>query len=249
MQPAPAVGAANVARVALAVLGVGLLANAGWLALTRNLNLGMGFTAALGAFFVAWGALLPKLPRWLTVTAVAGLATVLGMALCLAAVGSRDTATYDEDAAIVLGAAVHGSVPSNTLIGRLDKALEYHARNPKALIVVTGGLGHQEHLAESHVMRDYLLNHGLPPELILIEGRATSTAENFRYSKALLDARLAAGYRVAFITDEFHVYRSSLNAARIGMPVTHVHSHTSWFFWATTYLREEAAVLATWVAP
>jgi uncharacterized SAM-binding protein YcdF (DUF218 family) len=234
-------------RWVLGLAGLAFLANAAWLALTRNLNLGMALVAAVGLALLAWGVWLERLSRmlWLTLTCGVAAAGVIAVSVFLAVYGSIDTATGDEDAVIVLGAAVHGSEPSNTLVGRLDAALAYHQRNPSALIVVSGGQGFQEDLPEGVAMRDYLVAHGVPDAEVLVEDRASSTVENFAFSKALLDARLAPGYRVVFVTDDFHVFRAGRIAAAAGLDATHVASSTSAYFWASNYLRETVAVVAS----
>lgn len=234
-------------RWVLGLAGLAFLANAAWLALTRNLNLGMALVAAVGLALLAWGVWLERLSRmlWLTLTCGVAAAGVIAVSVFLAVYGSIDTATGDEDAVIVLGAAVHGSEPSNTLVGRLDAALAYHQRNPSALIVVSGGQGFQEDLPEGVAMRDYLVAHGVPDAEVLVEDRASSTVENFAFSKALLDARLAPGYRVVFVTDDFHVFRAGRIAAAAGLDATHVASSTSAYFWASNYLRETVAVVTS----
>lgn len=207
----------------------------------------MALVAAVGLALVAWGTWFDRLSRllWLKLVCGAVAATVIGVSVFLAAYGSTDTATGNEDAVIVLGAAVHGSEPSNTLIGRLDAALAYHQRNPSAVIVVSGGQGFGEDLPEGVAMRDYLAAHGVPATDIVVEDRATSTAENFANSLVLLDERLPAGYRVVFVTDDFHVFRAGRIAAAAGLDATHVASSTSWYFWASNYLRETVAVLTS----
>jgi len=236
-----------VARAFLFVGGAALLANAIWLALTANLTLGTALTAALGLGFVAWGFWFRRVGRAATLAAVVGLVAVVGLSSFLVAFGDQSTATGDEDAVIVLGAAVHGSELSRTLTGRLDAALAYHARNPKALLVVSGGQGPQEDLPEGVAMRQYLLAQGVSAAHIVVEDQATSTEENFAFAKALLDQRLAPGYRVVLVTDEFHVYRASRIAAAEGLSATQIGRATPWYFWATNFLREDLMVLKLWV--
>jgi uncharacterized SAM-binding protein YcdF (DUF218 family) len=234
-------------RWALGLSGLALVANAAWLALTRNLNLGMALVAAVGLVLIAWAAWWARLSRLLWLKVLCGVLAVgvIGVSVFLAVCGGHDTATGDEDAVIVLGAAVHGSEPSSTLVGRLEVALAYHARNPRALIVVSGGQGFQEDLPEGAAMRDYLVAHGVPAASILVEDRAADTVTNFALSKALLDQRLAPGYRVVFVTDDFHVFRAGRIAAAAGLDATHVASTTSWYFWASNYLRETVAVVTS----
>lgn len=237
-----------IARTLLVGLGLLVLANAIWLAVTANRNLGMALAALLGVGLLAWGVRFDQFARHrvLQALAIGVLVGAVGMSSFLAIYGERDDATYTEDAIVVLGAAVHGRELSNTLASRLDAAADYHARNPTALIVVSGGQGPQEDVTEASAMREYLIARGLPPSAIVEENRSTSTEENFAFSKQILDARLAPGYRVAYVTNEFHVYRAGRIARSAGMIATHTHSSTPWYFWPTSYLRECLAVGASW---
>ncbi len=240
---------APVVRIPLVVTGAGLTANAFWLAATANLTVGTAMDAGLGLGLVAWGVWYPRVGhrRWLNVTAALVFAWVLAVSLFLAGVGVADTARYDERAVIVLGAAVHGDELSRTLAGRLDRAVEYHRRNPAALVVVTGGQGAQEDLPEGEAMRAYLVARGIPGASIVVEDRAASTEENFVFSKALLDVRLPPGYTATFVTDEFHVYRAARIAAAAGLDADHVSSRTPWYFWPSNYLREDLLVTLQWL--
>ena len=184
--------------------------------------------------------------RWVALPAI-GLAAALAIvSTLLAGYGLVDTARGDEDALVVLGAAVHGSEVSPSLAQRLDVALDYHDRNPAALIVVTGGQGPQEDLPEAEAARAYLLQRGVARNVIVVEGRSSSTQENFAFARALLDDRLDPGYRIAFVTNEYHVWRASRAAAAAGLDARHLHTLTRWYVWPSSYLREGVAAMWAW---
>lgn len=237
-------------RALLFTLGLALAANAVWLAFTANLTLGTALVGAAALGLVGWSIWYRRipLPRLFNTIAVALCLAVLAMAIFLATHGTGDNASDDEEAVIVLGAAVHGSELSNTLVGRLNAAAAYHEQNPRALIVVSGGQGPQEDLPEAVAMRQYLVAKGIPSALIVVEDRSTSTEENFAFSKSLLDQRLGSGYTVTFVTDEFHVYRAEQIAAATGLTASHVSSRTPWYFWPANYLRETVAVVTFWIS-
>ncbi len=240
----------RVARYGLGTLGLLLGANAAWLASVSNLNVGTALLALAACVLFAWGVWLPKLSRRpvITTVLVGGCAAVVGLSTFLWAHGVRDNARFDEDAVVVLGAAVHGSELSNTLRGRLDAALVYRQHNPDALIVVSGGRGRGEDVSEALAMSRYLLAAGVPEGQIVLEDGSTSTAENFAFSKELLDATLDGAYRVSFVTSEFHVYRAGRIAAAAGLDASSFHSTTPVYFWAPMYLRECLAVVKSWVS-
>ncbi|MDR1189090.1 MAG: YdcF family protein [Bifidobacteriaceae bacterium] len=230
-------------RLILLAVGGTAIYNAAYLAVKTNMNLGLVLEAAVGLVMVAF-AVWRRLAtiRWLRVTAVVAGVAILAASGALAWFGTHDTASDRDEALIVLGAGVHGRTVTAVLAARLDVAREYHERNPNALIVVTGGQGAQEDIPEAEAMRDYLVARGVASDQIVMEPRSTSTAENFANAKALLDPILPAGYRVAFVTSEFHVFRASLIARDAGLRAEHLHSGTLWYVQPSSYLREIVAV-------
>ena len=63
--------------------------------------------------------------------------------------GNQDNAQYNEDAAIILGASVCNEQVSPSLAKRLDQGEEYQKKNPRAVLIVTGGKGVQECISEA----------------------------------------------------------------------------------------------------
>ncbi len=213
-----------------------------------NLNLGLFLTVFLGVAIMIC-ALLPrrvliKIPKWLKVSVVSGLCLAIALACFLVTYGNTDNASFDEDAVVVLGAGVHGKTPSLSLAKRLDSAVEYHKKNPDALIVVSGGQGPQEDITEAEAMEQYLLDRDVNPEKIIKEDKAVSTFTNFQYSKEILDEKLGEDYSITLITSEYHVFRGFLCAKETGFEnVTHMHSDTHPTYLIPGTTRECLAVL------
>ncbi len=194
-------------------------------------------------------ALLPrkvlrKIPQWLKVLVVCGLCFAVTLSSFLVVYGSKDNANFDEDAVVVLGAGVHGKTPSYALARRLDSAVEYHEKNPDAIIVVSGGQGPQEDITEAEAMELYLLDRGVDPEKIIKEDKAVSTYTNFKYSKEILDEKLGNDYAITLITNEYHIFRGFLCAKETGFgDVTHMHADTHPTYLIPGTTRECLAVL------
>ncbi len=241
-------------KAAVTAIGAVLLLDGLAVAAVSNLNLGVLLSLALGAAVLAYGIFFRRVNgargpiKWLRNLCFFGLGCVLALSVFLAVYGGIDSGTGDVDAVIVLGAAVHGDVPSKTLARRLDRALKFHAENPEALIVVSGGQGVQEDISEAEAMRRYLADRGVPDSLIVTEDRSVNTRENFRFSKKILDERLGENYRTAYITSDFHIYRAGLTAKNegLGRPA-HCHANTEWYTLPQNYLRECLAVVKTWI--
>lgn len=175
--------------------------------------------------------------------------------------GTKDTVTYEEDAIIVLGAALKGDEITPALKLRLDKTLEYIEKNPDVTVVVSGGQGSDESITEAEAMRSYLVKHGVPAEQIICEDKATSTAENMTFSKALLDEKFenpyemltdmafpGQNYLVGFITNDFHVCRATMLAEKRGFQgMTHLHTNLQWYNYVPYYIREAMAMVKSFV--
>jgi uncharacterized SAM-binding protein YcdF (DUF218 family) len=97
----------------------------------------------------------------------------------------------------------HQPIAADVMIalGTNDVRVAHHAadlyqRGFAPLIVCTGGLAHQDDIlatgwseTEAAVYRRALVERGVPDDRILEEPRATNTAENIRFSRALLRDR------------------------------------------------------------
>lgn len=181
----------------------------------------------------------------------AGLTAVLAL-LCSIEVfvvtqGMQDFTALPADAVIVLGAGVNGTSPSLSLQTRLDAALSYLEAHPDIPVVLTGGQGYGEEITEAACMYDYLTERGVEPERLILEEAASNTAENFEFSAPLLEA---AGVdigtdTVAVVTNDFHIARARLIAAKkgygatygVGTPIPWPHLEVNY------YLREAFAVV------
>ena len=96
-------------------------------------------------------------------------------------------------------------------------------------------------------MANYLMAAGLPPDRLVLEDGSTSTEENFRLSRALLDARLAPGYRTVYVTNGFHVYRAGLVAHAQGWPdIDGLAAPEVPYLKVNNWLRETLAIYYYW---
>ena len=234
----------SVLKIVVAVIGAVIALNGAALFFVSNVNLGNFLSIGLGAVIIFVAVFFNKIARWLKILLFTCIGLVVILSSFLIIYGKSDTVTYTEDAVIVLGAAVHGKTPSLTLKRRLDKAVEYHAQNPDAVIVVSGGQGAQEDISEAEAMKIYLIENGVKDDKIIKEENATSTYENFKFSKEILTDKFGEEYTTAFITNEYHILRASLCAKQAGIKTaTHIHSSTTLSYIASGVLRECLAVI------
>ena len=135
----------------------------------------------------------------------------------------RDEGDRNLDYIIVLGAQVYQGSPSLVLRYRLDKAAEYLRANPGTTCIVSGGQGPNEPYAEARGMADYLEHDaGIDASRIIEEPDSSTTVENLRNSRAIIDSANNTGSAnntvstsstasepsIGIVTNDFHVFRS-----------------------------------------
>lgn len=145
---------------------------------------------------------------------------------------------------IVLGAGVNGTQPSLILWERLEATRAFLQSNEDAICVVSGGQGPGEDITEAACMQAYLVEHGIDPERIWMEEKATSTWENIGFSLELIEEKTGQRPQTAgIVSNEFHLYRAGLMAQRQQLTAVGIPAETSWVSLRVNYfLREIAAV-------
>lgn len=216
-----------------------------------------GFLCLGVALLLVLSVLLGRLSRsggfWCGVKCAFYACIVIGVA-CLGVLEFQvlragHSETKQADAAIVLGAGVNGTRPSLTLKSRLDAAAEYAAENPDVPIILSGGQGYGEEITEAECMRRYLTKDGVAEDRLLLEEASTNTAENFSFSKALLEQHGydTAEITVAVISNDFHLCRAEILARREGLQVTGVGTPIPWLHLEVNYtIREAFALVKTY---
>lgn len=226
------------------------------LVLFTNFTLGTLLTLIVGISLIVWGMYFKKIQvaaksgvkKWIKISILVFVCFDILLIGFIAIYGIYDSSDYKEDAVIVLGAGIKGDKPSYALKQRLDKAVEYHQKNPDAYIVVTGGKGIQENTTEAYAMEKYLISRGVDKNVIIKEQQSTSTNENMRFTKTILDKKFSRNYKVAVITNNFHIYRAEKIAENEGLKhITTLHCSMHIYDIIPAYLRESLAVLKMWV--
>ena len=226
------------------ILGCLVFVNAIIATVMSNLSTGLFMTYGLALLLIGCGIWYRHLPRWCIVFVLSVLCVAAAAVLTLFLVGSHDTVTYKEEIVVVLGAGIRGEIPTDSLRNRLEQTVLYHKKNPDALIVCSGGQGPQETITEATAMERWLVEHGVPASSIIKEESAASTAENFRFTRALLDNRSNGDCTLAFITTDYHILRACAAANAVGFDnAAHLHSDTPWYMVIPNGLRECTAIL------
>ncbi|MEE4545903.1 YdcF family protein [Streptomyces sp. V4-01] len=151
------------------------------------------------------------------------------------------------DFVVVLGSGlVDGSTVPPLLASRLEKARVVHQRLSRrgrrpVVLITSGGQGPDEDLPESHAMADHLVAGGFPDDLIAREDRSTSTEENVRFSRSIME-KANPDYRCVIVTNNYHAFRAAMISRREGVRGHVVGSPTAGYFLPSAMIREFAAV-------
>lgn len=169
---------------------------------------------------------------------------VVGLTLVVICKESVGAARMPCEYVVVLGAGVHGTVPSLSLRNRLDAAGEYLKKNPEVTCIVSGGQGEGEDISEARCMYEDLVAQGIDPERIWMEDRSTSTEENLRFSLELIEKK--TGERpgeIGVLSSEYHLLRAGMMGDKVGVEVYGIPARTSRLSMRINYfLREVAGV-------
>lgn len=129
---------------------------------------------------------------------------------------------------IVLGNKMEGSEPSPLLRDRIEAAAEYMTAHPDVIAIATGYQSEGAALSEAQCIYDELTMLGIAPERILLEEQASTTRENFQYSRALLEEELGfVPQNIGVLSSEFHLLRAKMIAKEYGIDAVTIAASTS----------------------
>lgn len=173
------------------------------------------------------------------------IGTIIAIVLC-----ANYKSEPDKDFLIVLGCGLEkDGTPTPLLKKRLDTALNFAndqsaKTGKKASFVVSGGQGADEIQSEAASMQQYLLTQNVPEKQILMENRSTNTAENMLFSGKIIHQLMPESV-IAFVTTNFHVFRSGVKATMANMKAVGIGAPTNWFYWPNAAVREFIGLIAT----
>ncbi|WJQ85693.1 YdcF family protein [Streptococcus parasuis] len=138
------------------------------------------------------------------------------------------------DYVVVLGAGLIGDQVTPLLASRIDKGIAIYQKQPGCKLIMSGGQGPDEIIAEGQAMANYALEKGVPAEDILIENQSTNTEENLKFSFALMKS----GSRFALVTNYYHVFRALLLARKLKIKCIGYGARTKFYFSINAFIRE-----------
>ncbi|MFC0266077.1 YdcF family protein [Alloscardovia macacae] len=149
------------------------------------------------------------------------------------------------DFIIIHGAGLLGGERVTPLLQRrIEKAVQ--AWRPGMRIIASGGQGADEKVSEARAIANFLYEHTvIPHDAILLEERSTTTRENLLYSKELGE-KLVENPRFLFVTNGYHVFRTSAYARSVGMKGDGLGCTTARYYIPSAFIREFVAVCVRW---
>ncbi|ALS00174.1 hypothetical protein ATZ33_01910 [Enterococcus silesiacus] len=157
---------------------------------------------------------------------------------------------YTQDYIIVLGSGLIDGKTVPPLLGkRIEKAIQFYKAQSDATlsppkILMSGGKGDDEHIAESIAMKQYALEKGIPEDAILVETNSKNTLENMRFSKEIMEQDFGGtDFRAIFTTNNFHLFRAGLFAKMANLKADGIGARTAFYFLPNAFLREFIAIV------
>ena len=149
------------------------------------------------------------------------------------------------DFIIIHGAGLlNGERVTPLLKRRIDKAVEAFkkSKNPTIKLIASGGKGADEKISEAQAILNYLMEEtDVPRESVLLEEESRTTYENLLFSKRLGETILKDP-RFLFVTNDYHVFRTSTYAKMIGMKGDGLGCTTASYYIPSAFIREYVAL-------
>ena len=158
---------------------------------------------------------------------------------------------FDKDYIIIHGCQIRKDGTLTKLLqSRADRAIEFakmqkEANGKDIIFVPSGGKGSDEIISEGEAIKRYLIETGISEDKILAETESVSTEENFKFAKKIIEDHFGSdGYKAAFSTTNYHVFRSGMLAEQQGLKGAEgIGSKTKRYFWINAFVREFIATI------
>ena len=131
---------------------------------------------------------------------------------------SNDINLDDIECIVVLGAGIRQNKPSPMLEDRLLTAIELYSKNIAPKILVSGDHENNDY-DEVTVMKNYLIENGIPSEDIFLDHAGISTYDSIYRTKKIFKAN-----KVIIVTQKYHLYRSLYISKKVNLKAYGVSS-------------------------
>ena len=139
------------------------------------------------------------------------------------------------DYIIALGSGLMGDKLTPLLKGRVDAAIRSYRLNKGSKLIMAGGQGPDEKVAEAYAMSRYAIDMGVSRDDVLVEDKSKSTKENLAFSMKLTDKR---NPKVVIVSNTYHIFRALLMANELGIRAKGQGNKTLAYFATNAFIRE-----------
>lgn len=144
------------------------------------------------------------------------------------------------DYLLVLGYTLHGDKPCEMLNSRIVAAANFLKSHTNVKVIACGGIVQKDQLiSEAEAIANGLVDLGIDKDRIILEDKSKTTVENFRNAKSIIDEREnGKKTKIAILTNEYHLLRSSVIAKRAGLSFETIPAKTPKGKLVKSYIRE-----------
>lgn len=207
------------------------------------LNIGNIFGMGVGIILIFLGKFLDKVLGLhkgiiFTFLIIAIIGTGLFSATIASIVGATKVTEEEQTGTlIVLGCKVNGERPSLQLYKRAMAGVDYLNKHPEEVAILCGGQGSDEKISEAECIKRVMLDNGIDESRLYIEDKSTSTEENIKFAKAIIDEN-NLNNSVVIATSDYHCYRAEQIATKYGLYPNSIPAYADKFSRPTFYTRE-----------
>ena len=127
------------------------------------------------------------------------------------------------DVIIILGhRLLPGNLPSDDLKRRIDRAVALWRETGAPVIMPCGGLTHERQRTEAEVMKEMLVERGVPRAIIQLEDKSRVTLENMLNAYDLI----GPDKRVAVVSSDYHMDMALNDCRAVGLNAYGVGAET-----------------------
>lgn len=170
--------------------------------------------------------------------------------IIIAVKAAKHIPAFDKDYIIIHGCQIRKDGTLTKLLqSRADRAIEFaklqkEATGKDIIFVPSGGKGNDEIISEGEAIKRYLLEQSISEDKIIKEDDSTSTEENVKLAMDKMRDNFGSdGYKAAFATTNYHVFRTGMLADKMGLKAEGIGSRTKAYFWINAFVREFIATV------
>ena len=170
--------------------------------------------------------------------------------IIIAVKAAKHIPAFDKDYIIIHGCQIRKDGTLTKLLqSRADRAIEFaklqkEATGKDIIFVPSGGKGNDEIISEGEAIKRYLLENGISEDKIIKEDDSASTEENVKLAMDKMRDNFGSdGYKAAFATTNYHVFRTGMLADKMGLKAEGIGSRTKAYFWINAFVREFIATI------